>query len=70
MCNDYFKHFMAKIFFKDLFKLTSEPSNLIESYRVPWNKWNHQDHVTGIDADVIVYPELLRNIRLGREFNN
>ena len=47
---------------KDVFKLTSELPNLTKSFRVPWDKWNHQDHVTGIDADIILYPELLRNM--------
>ena len=48
--------------FQDVFKLTSQLPNLVESYRVPWDKWNHEDYVQAIDADEILYPEILRNM--------
>ena len=47
---------------QDVFKLTSQLPNLVESYRVPWDKWNHEDYVQAIDADEILYPEILRNM--------
>ena len=47
---------------QDVYKLTSELPNLIESFRVPWDKWNHVDHVTGIDADILLFPEILKNM--------
>ena len=50
--------------------MTSSLPNLIESYRVPWDKWNHQDHVTGIDADEILYPELLGKMEYMRDYDN
>ena len=47
---------------QDVYKLTSELPNLIESFRVPWDKWNHVDHVTGIDADILLFPQILKNM--------
>merc|ERR1711962_33506 len=47
---------------EDVIKLTSRLPNLYASYDVPFAKWNHLDHLWGIDADTLVYSEVLKNM--------
>jgi len=46
----------------DVLRLTAQLPNLVESYEVPFNGWNHLDFVYGIDANTLVYPELFKNM--------
>ena len=43
-------------------RLADELPNLFASYDVPFKKWNHLDFLYGIDADTLVYEELLKNM--------
>ena len=43
-------------------RLSSQLPNLYASYEVPLPKWNHLDFLYGIDADELVYKELLKNM--------
>jgi len=52
---------------EDVIKLTSRLPNLFKSYDVPFAKWNHLDHLWGIDADTLVYAEVLKNMELVRK---
>lgn len=45
-------------------RLTAQLPNLFASYDVPFAKWNHLDYLYGIDADTLVYPEVLKNMEL------
>ena len=36
--------------------------NLVASYEVPFPKWNHLDFIWAIDADILLYPEILKNM--------
>ena len=47
-------------------RLTSQLPNLFASYDVPFKKWNHLDYLYGVDADTLVYPEVLKNMELVR----
>ena len=51
---------------QDVIRMTSELPNLIASYDVPFPKWNHLDYLWGIDADTLVYSEVLKNMELIR----
>jgi len=55
---------------EDVIKLTSRLPNLYASYDVPFAKWNHLDHLWGIDADTLVYAEVLKNMEQIRIENN
>ena len=33
---------------------------------MPFPKWNHLDHLWGMDADTLVYSEVLKNMELVR----
>jgi hypothetical protein len=46
--------------------MTSQLPNLYSSYEVPFAKWNHLDHLWGIDAPTLVYPEVLKNMEAVR----
>lgn len=48
-------------------RLSSQLPNLYASYEVPFAKWNHLDFLYGIDADVLVYQELLKNMETIRK---
>ena len=43
-------------------RLSSQLPNLLASYEVPFPKWNHLDFLYGMDADTLVYPEILKNM--------
>ena len=51
-----------RVDFQDVLRLTAQLPNLVESYEVPFNGWNHLDFVYGIDANTLVYPELFKNM--------
>jgi lysosomal acid lipase/cholesteryl ester hydrolase len=40
--------------------------NLIDDYLVPYPNWNHLDYLWGIDANTLVYPEVLKNMEAFR----
>ena len=43
-------------------KYLSQLPNQFSVYEVPFAKWNHLDYLWGIDADVYVYSEILKNM--------
>ena len=45
-----------------MLRLTSELPNLVKSYKVPFEGWNHLDFMYGVDANELVYSELLRQM--------
>ena len=47
---------------QDVQKMISMLPNVFASYDVPYKKWNHMDYLWGIDADTLVYAEVLKNI--------
>ena len=49
-------------FLQDVIRLTSELPNLFKSYEVPFPKWNHLDFLWAIDANTLLYPEVLKNM--------
>ena len=51
---------------QDVLKLVSMLPNVVASYDVPFKKWNHMDYLWGIDADTLVYAEVLKNMELVR----
>ena len=48
---------------QDLVRLTADLPNLVESYKVPFEGWNHLDFMYGIDAPELVYKELLKQLK-------
>ena len=36
--------------------------NIYDNYEVPYENWNHLDYLWGIDADRLVYDQVLANI--------
>ena len=48
--------------FQDVVRLTSQLPNLVASYEVPFPQWNHLDFCWAIDADTLLYPEILKNM--------
>ena len=51
---------------QDVQKMISMLPNVFASYDVPYKKWNHMDYLWGIDADTLVYAEVLKNMELVR----
>ena len=47
---------------QDVLKYLSQLPNQFSVYEVPFPKWNHLDYLWGIDADVYVYSEILKNM--------
>jgi lysosomal acid lipase/cholesteryl ester hydrolase len=43
-------------------RLTTVLPNLVSDYLVPFDDWNHLDYLWGIDADTLLYPEILKNM--------
>jgi len=54
------------ITFQDVLKVTQALPNLISNYLVPYPEWNHLDYLWGIDANTLVYPEILKNMETYR----
>ncbi|GAV04820.1 hypothetical protein RvY_15041 [Ramazzottius varieornatus] len=48
---------------KDVLRLREELNGEVDLYRVPYPKWNHLDYIWGIDANMYVYPEVLRVLK-------
>ena len=48
--------------FQDVVRLTSQLPNLVASYEVPFPQWSHLDFCWAIDADTLLYAEILKNM--------
>ena len=48
--------------FQDVVRLTSQLPNLVASYEVPFPQWSHLDFCWAIDADTLLYSEILKNM--------
>jgi hypothetical protein len=48
-------------------RLTTKLPNLVSDYLVPFDMWNHLDYLWGIDADTLLYPEVLMNMEKFKE---
>ena len=35
---------------------------IFDNYQVPYENWNHLDFIWGIDADTLVYTQLMANM--------
>jgi len=46
----------------DVVRLTSQLPNLVASYEVPFPQWSHLDFCWAIDADTLLYSEILKNM--------
>ena len=53
--------------FQDVVRLTSQLPNLVASYEVPFPQWSHLDFCWAIDADTLLYSEILKNMEEIRE---
>merc|ERR1711976_722099 len=47
----------------DVLRLISALPNIVDIYKVPFDKWNHLDYLWGLDANTLVYPRVLENIK-------
>ena len=45
-------------------KYVSEMPNQFRLYEVPYPTWNHLDYMWGIDGDIYIYPEILKDIKV------
>ena len=59
-----FVHFIHKTFLQDVIKITSEVPNLVISYEVPYEKFNHMDFLYAIDVGTLLYEEVLKQMRM------
>jgi len=50
----------------DVLRYLSAIPNSFSVYEVPFPLWNHLDYLWGIDADTLVYPEILKNLEAFR----
>ncbi|XP_015184619.1 PREDICTED: uncharacterized protein LOC107070697 [Polistes dominula] len=48
---------------KDLFKVSKELKNVIDVYKVPFEKFNHVDFMWAVDAPKLVYSRILRTMK-------
>ena len=48
--------------FQDVLRLTSHLPMIFDNYQVPYENWNHLDFIWGIDADTLVYTQLMANM--------
>merc|ERR1712141_300865 len=46
----------------DILRLLTKLPNVAHNYEVPYDAWNHLDFIWGIDANIYVYNELLKNL--------
>jgi len=46
----------------DVLRLLSGLPNLAVNFEVPYAEWNHLDFIYGIDADKLLYPEIIKNM--------
>ncbi len=35
---------------------------MYDNFEVDWDQWNHMDFIYGIDADTLLYPQLMDNM--------
>ena len=54
-------------FFQDVIRLTTVLPNLVSDYLVPLDAFNHLDYLWGIDADTLLYDEILLNLEKFKE---
>ena len=47
--------------------MTAKLPNMVSSYEVPYPTFNHMDFLYGIDADKLLYPEILRQLEEKRQ---
>ena len=47
---------------QDVLTALTELPNIFDNYEVPYENWNHLDYLFGIDADRLVYDQVLANI--------
>ena len=47
---------------QDYERLLRELPNLVDSYTIPWHKYNHVDFLYAVDNNRLLYPRLLRNM--------
>ena len=52
---------------QDVLRLTSALPNLVFSYEVPFPLWGHLDFLWAIDADTLLYPEVLKHMEESRK---
>jgi len=48
----------------DVLRMTAQLPNLVHSYEVPYPTFNHMDFLYGIDADTLLYPEILKQMEI------
>lgn len=47
---------------QDALRAINQFPNLVDSYEVPYPNFNHIDFVSAIDADTLLYPEVLKQM--------
>ena len=60
----YIQPFIHKLFLQDVIKITSKVPNLVISYEVPYEKFNHMDFLYAIDVGTLLYEEVLKQMRM------
>lgn len=62
---------MQCFIFQDVLRLAQNLTNLIGTYKVPLESFNHVDFIWGKDAPTLVYKPLLKVLRnYTEEFSN
>jgi hypothetical protein len=49
-------------YIQDYDKMLNELPNIFDNYTVPYEKWNHVDFLWGIDANILLFPRVMKNI--------
>ncbi len=52
---------------EDYERLLKELPNVISNYTIPYDQWNHLDFAWGIDADKLLFPKILENVKKAEE---
>ena len=47
---------------QDVLSLDTELPDVYDNFEVDWDQWNHMDFIYGIDADTLLYPQLMDNM--------
>jgi hypothetical protein len=58
----YYVHFAHLSLFQDYERMMAELPNIYNEYIVPHPNWNHLDFMWGIDADTLLFPQILKNV--------
>ena len=45
-------------------ELLSKLPNVFDNYEVPFPKFNHLDYLWGIDANILVYDQVVNNMNI------